>query len=60
MQVYYSMSNSEFIAHLRDGAIAAKLPPLVIDAIDKLDDEIIDLRAQIETLQEQLNERDTD
>jgi hypothetical protein len=36
MEAYENMPSEEFIARLREAAILAKAPPLVIDAIDRL------------------------
>jgi hypothetical protein len=56
MNVYNNTSTDEFIDWLRETAIKNKMPPIVIDAIDKLrelkelDEENDQLRAELASL----------
>lgn len=64
MQVYHNMSNQRFIAELRDAAIVSRLPPLFIDAVDRLaeivdqEEHIEELQMKIEDLKNELADRD--
>jgi len=53
MRAYFSMPSREFIAQLRDVAIATKASPLFIGQIDQLG-EVEGLKAELEKVGEEL------